>query len=127
MSSTKDYTPRPDPLRPIRFVIYLTTVVYGFINLIYGPGDPPAGTTPFATIEAATLVGIFQFFLALVAVVLDLTTSPRRGIIKFILLMLSVSYIYEGILAITSTKDPFSWAPLFVYAAICSVLYLAKD
>jgi hypothetical protein len=127
MSSTKDYTSKPDPLRNIRYVIYLTTFLYGLINLIYGPGSPPDAETPFSSTTAATAVGILQFFLAIIGITLDLTGTGKRGMVKFVLLMLSVSYVYEAVLAITSTGDPFSWAPLFVYAALCSVLYLAKD
>ena len=127
MSSTRDYTHKTDSLRPIRFIIYLTTIVYGLINAVYGPGDQPPGGSVLATVEAATAVGVFQFILAILGLTFDLTRDFKRGIVKFILLMLSVAYIYEGVLAVTSTEDPFSWAPLFVYAAICSVLYLAKD
>jgi hypothetical protein len=116
-----------DPLRPVRFVIYSTTLLYGAINLVYGPGDPPSNETPLATATAAAVVGVVQLVAAIVGAIFDLTSDGRSRILKWVLFLLAVSFIYESVLVMTSTADPFSWAPLLVYAALCSVLYLSKE
>lgn len=127
MSSISDYSKNRDALKAIRFIVFATTILYGLINLVYGPGDAPSGNTAFSSTTAAMAVGVIQLFVAFLGLSLDLTDSRMRGILKFTLLALCLTYVYEGVLVITSTGDPFDWAPLFVYAALSAVLYLAKE
>jgi peptidoglycan/LPS O-acetylase OafA/YrhL len=126
MESTKQST-KTDQLRPVRFVVYITTIIYAGINAISGPGSPPDNDTIFSTVFAATIVGVIQLVAAIVGITFDLTDHAHRVSLKAVLLVLCLCYIYEALLVMTSTVDPFSFIPLLVYSALSAVLYLSKD
>lgn len=115
-------------LRPIRFVIYLTTIFYALLNAIPAQtptADPDGG---LAGITAATIVGLIQLAAALVGLVVDYGPKTRYArVIRGVLLTLTLCYLYEFVIIAILTGNPFRWAPLLVFSVISAVLYLAEE
>lgn len=114
-------------LRPIRFVIYITTLFYGLVSLLRQPSELLEGGTIFSGVAAASVVGTVQLLATVVGVVVELSPSKHRETaIRAVLGVLVFAYMYEFVLILLLTQDPFRWAPLLVYAVVCGVLYLAE-
>jgi hypothetical protein len=115
-------------LRSIRFIIYLTTVFYGFVNI--ASQDQPlaeVAAAPKAILISASVVGTIQLLAALLGAMLELSKAKGTDRARqWIFLALSLSFLYEFALVALLSGNPFMWAPLLVYSVICSVIYLAE-
>jgi hypothetical protein len=115
-------------LRPVRFLIYFTTIAYAIVVLIVGPETDASKVAPglLTSVYAGAFVGIAQSLAALVGLVVDCFSQARRWLIKPIFLILSASFLYESVLKVIAGSGPFDWIPFLVYAALCSVVYLSE-
>jgi hypothetical protein len=114
-------------LRGIRFVVYITTIFYGLVNATRGPvlADQEL-TNSLSDARAATIIGVLQLLAAILGLVVDLFVQRWRGWVKWIFAFLSFAFFYEFILVLVTGGEPFTWAPVLVYSAICSVVYLSE-
>ena len=116
-------------LRPIRFVIYLTTIFYALLNALGAEGSSIAtGMDGLTGFVAATVVGLIQLGAAILGLVFDYGPKTRyTRVVRGVLLTLAMCYFYEFVLVLILTENPFRWAPLLVFAVISAVLYLAEE
>lgn len=114
-------------LHSIRFIIYISLFVYAVVNLT-NPPDTVEFVNPsvFSSQNAAAFVGITQLVLCTLGLIADTVGERLRPMIQPVFLLLTLTFLYSGVLLLVNATDPFSWIPLFVYAAICAVVYLAE-
>lgn len=120
-------------LRPIRIIIYLTTLFYAFINAGLAPeeafvsniGEPGI----LSTFVVATTVGIVQTVFAIVGMIIDVSPLRHKSSswMKYALLGLTLTYMYELAIIVIYDGSPFRWVPFLVYTVICAVLFLAEE
>jgi hypothetical protein len=80
----------------------------------------------FNSPTAAAVVGTFQLVLIVIGLIADSIGERARPVVKPIFLLLTLTYLYTGVLLLVNVVEPFRWIPLFVYAAICAVVYLSE-
>jgi hypothetical protein len=123
-----------DTGKPIRFIIYITTFIYGLYNIVIGAGsiEPELvmDQTVFASVAVATFVGIVQFVATLLAFGLEVNQEKHHGLVKLCLLTIGLSYIYESFLiASASGLDEafFNWLAFLALGVITGSTYLSYD
>lgn len=128
MKSPPERVEHTTNLRPIRFIIYLSGLLYGAVSLLGDPvGDPPlTNNEPLTSANAAAVVGVIQFLAIFVGVVVDFSGHRFRRFVKPVFLVLTLAFLYEATLLITLGADPFRWIPLLVYTGISTVVYLSE-
>jgi hypothetical protein len=115
-------------LRGIRFVIYISGFLYALVSII----DVPSRSVKldddnlFNSAAAASVVGTFQLILICLGLLADSLGERARPVVKPVFLLLTLTYLYTGVLLLVNVVEPFRWIPLFVYAAICAVIYLSE-
>jgi hypothetical protein len=114
-------------LRPIRFLIYLTTLAYSLVVILSGPSTEPSILNPgvFTSPVVGATVGVTQLLACIVGLVVDSRSTSSR-LIKPLFLILTVTFLYEAVLEIIIGREPFEWIPFLVYAALSSVIYLSE-
>lgn len=115
-------------LKPIRFLIYLTTLAYSLVVIAVGPSLEPSQIAPgaFTSPAVGATVGILQLLASLVGLVVDSTGKARDRLIKPVFLILTVTFLYETVLEVIIGRSPFEWIPFLVYAALSGVVYLSE-
>jgi hypothetical protein len=125
-----------DTGKPIRFIVYIVTIVYGLYNIVVGSGsgstEPSSGwdQTVFSSIAVATFVGIVQFVATLLAFGLEVNHEKHHGLVRLCLLIIGLSYVYESFLiASASGLDEafFNWLAFLTLGVITGSTYLSYD
>jgi len=110
-------------LRAIRFVMYIITILYAALNVVSPQTNINIG---LSSALVATSVGITQLLAALTGLVLDLR-SKDGVVLKAVLMLLTLGYVYEFVIISTTEPSPYRWAPFLAYAVICAVLYISEE
>jgi hypothetical protein len=123
-----------DTVMPIRFIIYGVTFVYGLYNIFVGaPDNVGMGMQSnglFASVAAATFIGIVQFVAILLAFGLEINKEKHHGLVKLCLLIVSGAYVYEGFLiasAVGIDQAFFYWLSFMALGTITGATFLSYD
>ena len=118
-------------LRPIRSVVYLTTIFYAFLNAgwpVESSFSVEVGAEGFGGVQAATAVGIIQLAAALLGIAFDWFWHRKYShLVHWVFAVLTLTYLYEFALIAIYDGNPFRWAPFLVYTVICAVLFLSEE
>jgi hypothetical protein len=115
-----------DSLRPVRFLIYITTMAYAFVNIAVFGSNVAESATGFTSPVVATFVGVTQLLATVVGLVVDSVDRKHNWLVKPVFLVLTVAYLYATVVAFIGAGSAFVWIPFIVYSSLCSVVYLSE-